>query len=99
MILVDHRTHDFLTIPRAGAEEAWMDVQVGSFEARRAIGRAYVEVKHQRDPLPDLYAADRRLVRLTEYARRRAAEAAGITYIAPGQMPLPDGCFGDKSTA
>ncbi|MEO7332811.1 MAG: hypothetical protein ABIZ71_02585 [Gemmatimonadales bacterium] len=101
-VAVDRRSHDLVSIPRAGLEESWMDVTARAFEARRSIGRAYVEVKRHADPLPHLFDADRRLVSLTEFARRQAGEAAGIRYIepvAPGQLPLPDSCFDGKSTA
>jgi len=68
-----------------------MDVQATTFEARRDIGRAYADVKRQRDPLPRLFAADQRLLRLSAFARRRAGEAEGLLFISPGQRPLWDG--------
>ena len=88
---LDRRTRDHLTQVRSTVEESWMDVQAASFEIRREVARAYLEHQHGHDPLPHLFAADRRLMRLTEHARRRAAEAAGITYISPEQLPLFDG--------
>lgn len=96
----DGRSHDLITLPRAATEEAWMDVQAEAFEVRRELGRALVDHQRGRSPMPRLFAADRRLIRLHDRARQRAAEAAGITYISPGQMPLLDGCGPDnKSTA
>jgi hypothetical protein len=89
----DGRSHDLVTLPRAATEEAWIDVQATAWEARRDIGSAYQASRAGRSPAPRLMAADGRLLRLQNYARQRAAEAAGITYISPGQMPLPDGCF------
>lgn len=84
---------------RSGMEEQWMDVQALTLEARRDLGHALVEKVNDRDPWPRIFAADRRLNRLNEYARRHAAEAAGISFLSPGQLPLPDGCFGDDGGA
>lgn len=75
------------------AEAPWMNVHVLAFETRRDLGRAYVARDRGADPLPHLINADRRLMRLDEYARRHAAEAAGITYIHPAQLSLFDGCM------
>lgn len=99
--VADRRSHDLVTVPRAGLEEAWADVHASAFEVRRAVAKAYVAEKRGADPLPHLFDADRRLVRLDEYARRQAGEAAGITYIDKDQLvlPLADGCFDDQSTA
>jgi len=76
-----------------------MDVQALALEARRQLGHAVVAKVTGRDPWPRIFAADQRLNRLNEYARRHAAEAAGITFIAPGQMPLADGCFDGEQGA
>jgi len=92
------RSQEVITLPRSGVIESWMDAHVGAYEARRAIGRAYVDVTRARDPIPNLIDADQRLIRLTEFARRKAGEASGISYIAPGQSALWDGCLeGDDS--
>jgi hypothetical protein len=98
---VDRRARDLITVPRAALEESFLDVQALTFEARRELAKAYVAEKRGADPLPYLYAADRRLIRLHDRARQRAAEAAGITFISPGQteLPLLDGCVDDHSTA
>jgi len=72
--------------------EQWADVKASVYEVRREIGRAYTE--RPASPWPRLAVADRRLVRLAEYARMRAAEAEGIGYVAPGQLPMAlDGCY------
>jgi HEAT repeat protein len=78
-------------------EELCMDIQVLTLDARRELGQALVEKLNDRDPWPGIYAADRRLTRLSDYARRHAAEAAGITFISPDQLelPMPDGCGRD----
>lgn len=81
---------DVLERPRSTVEESWSDVHVLAFETRRDLGRAYVARDRGADPLPHLIAADRRLMRLDEYARRHAAEAAGITYLHPDQLVLFD---------
>ena len=70
-----------------------MDVQVAAIEVREVLGDAHRALLARRDPRLALATAHERLGRLNEYARRRAGEAAGITYISPGQLPLPDGCF------
>lgn len=77
-----------VTVPRSSLEEAWMDVSAASFEVRRDLGRAYQALERGTDLLDHLLTADRRLIRLTEYARRLSGEAAGITYISPDQLPL-----------
>lgn len=74
-------------------EAPWMDIHVLAFETRRDLGRAYVARGKGTDPLPHLVAADQRLIRLDNYARRMAAEAAGITFIDPAQLSLFDGCL------
>jgi hypothetical protein len=91
-VAIDGRSHDLISLPRAAAEEAWCDVAASAWEARRDIGRAYQASRSGESPTPRLIAADGRLLRLHNYARRRAAEAAGITFIAPGQESLWDGC-------
>ena len=96
---LDQRAADLVTVPRAALEGDYMDFQAETFEVRRELGRALQDKIAHRDPWPRLYAADRRLIRLHDRARQRAAEAAGITFISPGQMPLPDSCFDGKSTA
>jgi len=88
----DRRSHDLITLPRAATEEAWIDVQATAWEARRDIGSAYQASRAGESPTPRLIAADGRLLRLQNYARRRAAEAAGVTFISPDQLPLFDGC-------
>lgn len=94
----DRRSTDVLTLPRSRVEESWCDVQALAWETRRAVGRAYVDVTRSRDPVPSLLEADQRLIRLTEFARREAGEASGISYIVPGQSALWDGCLdGDDS--
>jgi hypothetical protein len=92
VLAVDRRSHDLMTAPRAAVEESWMDVHAGTAAARDELGHALIEKVNRRDPWPRIFAADRRLARLDEFARRHAAEAAGITYISPNQMPLFDGC-------
>jgi hypothetical protein len=101
LAVVDRRSTDLITLPRAGVEEQWMDVQAETFEVRRELGRALQDKIANRDPWPHIGAADRRLIRLQDRARQQAAEAAGITFIAPGQteLPLADSCFDGKSTA
>jgi len=91
---IDQRAKDVVSVPRSTLESSWMDVQALTFEARRDVARAYVAEKRGVDPVPSLFDADRRLVRLDQYARRQAAEAAGITFLTPGQLALPlaDGC-------
>jgi hypothetical protein len=89
----DGRSHDLVSVPRASLEGDWMDVQAEAFEVRRELGRALQDKIADRDPWPRIGVADRRLIRLHDRARQRAAEDAGITFISPGQMPLPDGCF------
>lgn len=89
----DGRSRDLITLPRARVEESWMDVQVAAIEVREVLGGAHRDLLERRDPRLALVSAHERLGRLNEYARQRAGEAAGITYISPGQMPLPDGCF------
>jgi len=100
-VALDRRSHDLITMPRSTLEGDWMDVQAEAFEVRRELGRALQDKIADRDPWPRLGAADRRLIRLHDRARQRAAEAAGITFISPGQteLPLADGCFDDHSTA
>jgi len=95
-VAVDGRSHDLVSIPRSGLEEAWMDVTASAIAIREDLGLAHEDLLARRDPRTHLFRADRGLVSLREYGRRRAGEAAGITYIepiAPGQLPLPDGCF------
>lgn len=84
---------DFHTLPRSAVEESWMDVRAAAFEVRREVGRAYQARQLGRDPIPHLLNADRRLMRLEEYGRRHAGEAAGLTYISPDQLALFDGCL------
>lgn len=99
---IDQRATDLVSVPRATLEHAWMDVQAEALEVRRELGRALQDKIADRDPWPRIGAADRRLIRLHDRARQRAAEAAGITFIAPGQQTLPllDGCGPDnRSTA
>lgn len=81
---------DVLERPRSAVEESWMDVTAIAFEVRRDVARAYVARDRGSDPLPHLLAADQRLLRLEEYSRRQAGEAAGITYIDPSQLALFD---------
>ena len=98
----DARSHDLLTLPRAAVEEAWLDVQAIAWEARRGIGKAYQASRAGRSPVPPLVATDGLLRGLQNAARRRAAEAAGISFISPAQMTLPlhDGCMrGDGGAA
>lgn len=96
----DGRSHDLITLPRSGVEEAWADVHASTAEARDELGHALIEKVNGRDPWPRIFAADRRLARLDEYARRHAGEAAGLTYIDRNQLPLFDGCLdGDKQGA
>lgn len=85
---VDGRARDLITIPRSSLEEAWMDVAAGAVEVRELLGEAHKDLLARRDPRLHLVAAHVRLGRLGEYARRHAAEAAGITYISRDQMPL-----------
>lgn len=92
LAVLDRRSTDTIERPRSGVVEDWMDVEASAFEARRDIGHAYAATTRQRDPLPRLYAADRRLIRLEQFARQRAGEAEGISYIAPNQTSLWDGC-------
>lgn len=83
---VDRRTE------RTDPQSQWMDVQVIALETRRELGRAYIDLGMERDPRPLLDSAGARMVRLEQYARRRAGEAAGISYISPGQVILfPEG--------
>lgn len=103
-VAVDRRSHDLVSIPRSGLSESWMDVRASAFEARRELGRALVDNRAGRSPMPRLFRADQRLIRLEQYARQRAAESEGITFIAPAdpnqlELPLADGCFDDHSTA
>lgn len=70
-----------------------MDVQALTTEVRRDLGRAYQARERGRDGIAHLFTADQRLVRLENYARRQAAEAAGITFIDPAQLSLFDGCL------
>lgn len=97
----DQRATDLISVPRAALEGDFMDVQAEAWEVRRELGRALVEHQAGRSPMARLFAADRRLIRLHDRARQRAAEAAGITFIAPGQtaLPLLDGCLDGESTA
>lgn len=95
----DGRSRDLITLPRAGVEESWMDVQVVAIEVREELGEAHRDLLERRDPRLHLVAAHERLGRLTEYARRRAGEAAGISYISPDQLPLFDGCAPDGRSA
>jgi len=90
---IDGRHQRFISLPQAEAEGAWMDVQALTWEARRDLGRAYQDTQARRSPVARLISADRRLIRLTQYARRKAGEAAGLSFISPNQMPLFDGCF------
>ena len=97
---LDQRGTDLVTVPRATLENSWLDVQASAWEARRDIGSAYQASRAGKSPTPRLVAPDRRLMRLTEFARRQAGEAAGISYISPNQMPLFDGCLdGDQQGA
>jgi len=98
---IDRRSHDLLTLPRAGVEESWMDVQALTWETRRDIGRAYQDTQARRSPVARLISADRRLIRLHQFARRKAGEAAGISFIPRGQLALPlhDGCLGPEASA
>jgi hypothetical protein len=89
----DGRSRDLITLPRAGVEEAWMDVQASALETREILGDAHRDLLERRDPRPHLFDAHDRLTWLADMAHRKAGEAAGITFISPGQMPLPDGCF------
>lgn len=73
---------------QAALEAPWMDTHALAFEVRRDVGRAYQAIERGTDPLPFLFDADRRLTRLSEYARRLAGEAIGITYISPDQLSL-----------
>jgi hypothetical protein len=98
-LAADARSTDLVTVPRSGIEESWMDVTTLSFEVRRDLGRAYQARERGADPLPHLFLADQRLIRLNEYSRRQAAEAAGITYIHPSQLSLFDGCLPDGDRA
>jgi hypothetical protein len=91
----DRRSHDLITLPRAATEESWIDVQAVTFEVRQSVAKAYVAEKRGSDPLPHLFEADRRLVRLNEYARRQAGEVAGLVYIDREQQTLWDGCGPD----
>ena len=98
-VAVRARSRD--TLPRASVEESWMDVRASAFEVRRDLGRAYRDLSCKRDPREHLFSADNRLIRIEQHARRHAAEAAGITFISPGQqtLPLPDGCGPDGGAA
>ena len=103
-VAVDRRSHDLVSIPRSGLSESWMDVRASAFEARRDLGQALVDQRAGRSPMPRLFRADQRLIHLEQLARQRAAEAEGITFIDladPNQLelPLPDSCFDDQSTA
>jgi hypothetical protein len=103
-VALDRRSHDLVSVPRSGLSESWMDVRASAFEARRELGQALVDQRRGRSPMPRVFRADQRLIRIEEFARRKAAEAEGITFIAvadPNQMelPLPDSCFDDHSTA
>jgi len=103
-IALDRRSHDLVAIPRSGLVETLMDVRASAFEARRELGQALVDQRAGRSPMPRVFRADQRLIRLEAFARRQAAEAEGITFIDladPNQLelPLPDSCFDDHSTA
>lgn len=90
---VDRRSHDLITLPRAGVEESWMDVRASALEIREELGHAHSELLARRDPRRHLFAAHDRLNWLADMSKRKAGEAAGISFISPGQLPLPDGCF------
>lgn len=94
-LAADARGTDLVEVNRSGIEEAWMDVRAAAFEVRRDVARAYQARERGADPLTHLLAADQRLMRLEEFGRRHAGEAAGITYISPDQLPLFDGCAPD----
>jgi len=93
-LALDRRAHDLVTIPRSGLSESWMDVRASAFEARRELGQALVDQRQGRSPMPRVFRADQRLIRLEQYARQRAAEAEGITFIPRGQLRL----FGRPTT-
>ena len=84
---------EVIELSRSSVAESWVDVQAAAFEARRDLGRAYADVKRRRDPLTSLFAADQRLLRLSDFAHRRAGEAEGLSFIAKGQISLFDGCL------
>ena len=97
-VALDRRSHDLVSVPRSGLTESWMDVRSSAFEVRRELGRALVDHQAGRSPMQRVFRADQRLIRLEQYARQRAAESEGITFIAPAdpnqlELPLPDGCF------
>ncbi len=94
-LAVDRRGRDLVEVNRSRVEESWMDVQTLAFEVRRDLGRVYQQRERGRDGLPHLVNADHRLIRLEQYARRQAAEAAGITFIDRNQLVLFDGCGPD----
>ena len=93
---LDRRVHAVIELPRHRVAEDWMDVGALAFETRRDVAAAW---KTRR--LEPLYAADAKLVRLSEFARRRAGEAEGIDYITPGQelLPFADGCLPEDDGA
>jgi hypothetical protein len=103
-VALDRRSHDLVSIPRSGLSESWMDVRASALEARRELGKALVDHRRGQSPMPGVFRADRRLIRLEQYARQRAAEAEGITFLEPLdpnqlELPLGDGCFGPDGRA
>lgn len=84
----DGRARDLITVSRSSLEESFLDVQAVARHVRELLGEAHKDLLARRDPRPHLIDAHVRLGRLNEYARRHAAEAAGITYISADQMPL-----------
>jgi hypothetical protein len=74
----DRRATDLISVPRARIAHSWMDVRAIS-----AATLACLEAGRTSD-------ARIGLVRIEEYARKRAAEAEGIGYVAPDQLPLFD---------
>ena len=85
---LDRRSHDLITIDR----EAYLDAEYGLLclnrQLRVEIARAYLARRKCESPLTHLAAADRLAERIIEYARRRAAETSGITYISRDQLPI-----------
>ncbi len=102
-LALDRRSHDLVSIPRSGLSESWMDVRASAFEARRELGQALVDQRSGRSPMPRLFRADQRLIRIEQYARQKAAEAEGITFIDladPNQLPLfVDSCLDETPIA
>jgi hypothetical protein len=80
-----------------------MDVRASAFEVRQELGRALTEQRQGRSPMPAVFRADARLIRIEQYARQKAAEAEGIVFIPladPNQLPLfVDSCLDETPIA